>query len=44
MALKWVQNNIKAFGGDPSRVMIYGQSAGGSSVFQHLMMPQVSGR
>jgi para-nitrobenzyl esterase len=31
-ALRWVRDNIGAFGGDPSKVMIYGQSGGGRKV------------
>ena len=32
MAIEWVRDNIQAFGGDPSRITIFGQSAGGASV------------
>jgi len=42
-ALQWVQRNIGAFGGDPTRVTIFGQSAGGESVLIHLVSPQSKG-
>jgi para-nitrobenzyl esterase len=42
-ALRWVRENIAAFGGNPDRVMIYGQSGGGSKVTTLLGMPAGKG-
>ena len=36
MAFKWVKENIELFGGDPDRVMIFGESAGAGSMSNHL--------
>ncbi|XP_049802579.1 esterase FE4-like isoform X2 [Schistocerca nitens] len=41
--LRWVQRNIGAFGGDPEKVTILGQSAGGASIHYHLLSPQSKG-
>uniref|UniRef100_A0A3P9K7B5 Carboxylic ester hydrolase n=1 Tax=Oryzias latipes TaxID=8090 RepID=A0A3P9K7B5_ORYLA len=42
-ALKWVQRNIRAFGGDPAKVTIFGQSSGGTSVWTLMMSPLAKG-
>src|SRR5215831_6553379 len=42
-ALKWVRDNIENFGGDPTRVMIFGESGGGRKVGTLLAMPDAKG-
>lgn len=42
-ALKWVRDNIENFGGDPDRVMIFGESGGGRKVATLLAMPEAKG-
>lgn len=41
--LKWVKQNIEAFGGDPDLVTIAGYSAGGVSVTLHMVSPMSRG-
>jgi para-nitrobenzyl esterase len=42
-SLRWVRDNIANFGGDPDKVMIYGQSGGGSKVTCLMGMPSAAG-
>lgn len=43
MALRWVRDNIRSFGGDPNLVTIFGCSAGAASVNYHILSPLSKG-
>ncbi|OYY91012.1 MAG: carboxylesterase [Sphingomonas sp. 28-66-16] len=43
LALNWVKRNIAAFGGDPDRVMVFGQSGGGAKIATMMAMPAAKG-
>lgn len=42
-ALRWIQRNIAAFGGDPTRVTVMGQSSGGTNIFALMAAPEARG-
>jgi para-nitrobenzyl esterase len=43
LALRWIGDNIAEFGGDPSRVMVFGQSGGGAKIATLMAMPAADG-
>src|SRR3954447_15515027 len=43
LALKWIRDNVSNFGGDPSRVMLFGQSGGGAKIATMMGMPAAAG-
>jgi len=43
LALKWVKKNIIAFGGDPEKITIFGESAGASTVHALALSPLAKG-
>jgi para-nitrobenzyl esterase len=43
LALEWVRDNIAEFGGDPGRVMLFGQSGGGAKIATLMAMPAARG-
>lgn len=43
MALKWIHDNIAAFGGDPENVTLFGQSGGGMKVYNMMNTPEADG-
>ena len=43
MAIQWVRKNIRSYGGDPQRIVIWGHSAGAMSVAEYIAQPRFYG-
>lgn len=43
MAMRWIRDHIRQFGGDPDNVTLFGESAGGCSVHYHMLSPLSQG-
>lgn len=42
--MRWVHENIAYFSGDPNKVTLFGESAGGASVHYHMVSPLSEGK
>lgn len=43
LAIRWLKDNARAFGGDPELITLFGESAGGGAVSLHLLSPVTRG-
>jgi para-nitrobenzyl esterase len=43
LALRWIRDNVARFGGDPGRIMLFGQSGGGAKIATLMAMPAAAG-
>lgn len=44
LAIKWVKENIKQFGGNPENITIFGESSGAMAIYFHLLSPMSKGK
>lgn len=44
LAFRWVKDNIEYFNGDPNKILIFGDSAGATSVHMHILSPVSTGK